>query len=197
MITQLHDHIEMANNHVVDLTTSATKDVKQNTPTTLDTRKRPRINKNHSQERHLAKFKQDNFAATALTPRAVQTAIGSDHFDSVLVHDIVRAKMTTNTLTLQQNENLKNILHVDDNQLLTLETAYQAVSSHNPYYIANSIHTVNNSSMTPNVRVTPHSTAVKVTLKHMWSMLPENSIQSAAAMHRILMTAIRRIAPSY
>jgi hypothetical protein len=134
----------------------------------------------------------DNFAARALT-LAVQTAIGSDHFGTVLVHDMVRAEIITDTLSLQQNDTLKDILHVDDNQLLKLETAYQAASSHNPYYIANSIVTVNNTTINPDVRVTPHSTAVKVALKHMWSMLPENSIQLVAAMHRILTTAIQDI----
>jgi hypothetical protein len=199
MITQLHDHIEMANNRVINLTDSATENVTHDTPTTMDTRKWPYINSNHSQETCLAKMKQDTFlttdklAARALT-LAVQTAIGSDNFGRlVLVHDIVQAEIITDTLSLQQNDTLKDILYIDNNELLNLETAYQAASSHNPYYMANSILTVKNTTINPNVRVTPHSTAVKVGLKQMWSMLPDNIIQSAAAMHRILMTAIQDI----
>jgi hypothetical protein len=48
MITQLHDHVEMANNRVINLTDSPTKNVTRDTPTTIDTRKHPHINSNHS-----------------------------------------------------------------------------------------------------------------------------------------------------
>jgi hypothetical protein len=115
----------------------------------------------------------------------------------VLVHDIVRAEFITDTLSLEQNECLKYILHVDDSELLKLEMGYQATSSHNPYNIANSMVTVKNPRKHPNVRMTPNSTAGKVGLKHMWSMLPHNSIQTAASMHRILMTAIQHISEKW
>jgi hypothetical protein len=198
MFEQLDDHIQIANNRLVNITTSTTDNNAHAMPTTVDTRKRLYDNSNHGQQPPIAKKKGDSFLTTdTLAARAlavaIQTLVGSDMLGRALVHDIVRAEFITDTLSLEQNTSLKYILHVDDAELLKLESGYQATSSHNPYYIANSMFTVKHPKIHHDVRVTPHSKAVKVGLKHMWSMLPQNSIQSASSIHRILMTAIQHI----
>jgi hypothetical protein len=60
----LDDHIEMANNRLVNFTNSTTNIVPHEMPKTIDTRKRLYMNSNHSQEARIAKKKQDTFLTT-------------------------------------------------------------------------------------------------------------------------------------
>jgi hypothetical protein len=180
--THLDDHIEIANTRLVNYRVSAQDNVPHVVLTTIDRRKRLSAKKlaggaNKTQDTFLT---NDKFAARALT-LTIRDIVGSSVLGNALVHGIVRSHFKTETLTWEQKECLKYMMHLDDDELHQLESEYEP--KHNAAVL--------NHTVTPDARVTPHSAAVKVGLNHMWRKCPRISLTTTKIMREIFWSALQ------